>query len=268
MPSRKSKQSGGNYPLTHYERTKKFASSEYGTTSMRLSGISQYQLGDCGLSLSRLADKALCSPSGYLYEPTVILEYLLQKSGELRELRLVYESQQAFQQQQADDKELAEVDKKRQSFVDSQKVVKRHKSDDPKSAAYDQLKQASYWLSESQPQMDQTKDMAPPPARPSSPHTEAPLIRKDLWELQLDWQDDKMVCNVSGKALRGEIVGYWTSRQEPGRIVSKDSFDLLENTCHETGKKIRYTRKLQSSGTSYSASSQATEAKIYRPTIT
>ena len=45
---------GGNLPLTHYERTQKFASSEYGTVVKRVSGAAQYQLGDCALSLSSL----------------------------------------------------------------------------------------------------------------------------------------------------------------------------------------------------------------------
>ena len=273
MPSRKSKQAGGNFPLTYYERTKKFASSEYGTTSLRLAGLSQYQLGDCGLSLSRLADKALCSPSGYLYDPTAILEYLIHKNGELKDLKALYEAQQVEQQRKADEKEQQQEDAKRKAFVESQAVIKRQKLDDSKTkqVSYDQLKAASYWLSDSQQQLDpelQAGKIPPPPDRPPSPHSQEPLSRKDLWELSLQWQDDKLVCSVSGKTLRGQVFGYWTSRQSPGRIVSEDSLTILDGVCHETGKKIKHTRQLQSSGTSFSGSAQQNEAKIYRPTIT
>lgn len=275
MPSRKSKQAGGNFPLTHYERTKKFASSEYGTTSVRLAGVSQYQLGDCALSLSRLGEKALCSPSGYLYEPGVILEYLLQKNMELKELKALYEAQQAELHRKAEQEQQSEQVAKRQAFAESQKAVKRLKLDpgsDSKRVSYDQLKSASYWLSDSQPQLtdeQRQKQIPPPPERPASPHSQEPISRKDLWELKLQWQDSKLLCSVSGKSIRNaSAVGYWTSRQEPGRIALSDSFELLENLCPETGKKIKYTRKLQASGTSFSASSQEKEAKIYRPTIT
>jgi nitric oxide synthase-interacting protein len=269
MPSRKSKQAGGNYPLTHYERTKKFASSEYGTTSKRLAGISQYQLGDCGLSLSRLEDKALCTESGYLYEPSVMLEYLLQKTMEIKEQKALYEAQQDQNKQQTADNQQVEKEKKRTAFIESQQVVKRQKQTvDQKQVAYDQLKGASYWLSDAQPQIDQGKDIKQPKERPESPHSQEPLIRKDLWEVQLNWQDGKLVCDVSGKALRNSVVAYWTSRQEPGRIVLQDSLKMLNGRCHQTGKKIKYTRTLQSSGTSFSSSSQTVEAKLYRPTIT
>jgi hypothetical protein len=37
---RKGAHVGGQLPLTHYERTKKFASSEYGTVRKRLAGDS------------------------------------------------------------------------------------------------------------------------------------------------------------------------------------------------------------------------------------
>ncbi|GKY91009.1 hypothetical protein MPSEU_000073700 [Mayamaea pseudoterrestris] len=273
MPSRKSKQAGGNFPLTYYERTKKFASSEYGTTSLRLAGHSQYQLGDCGLTLSRLGDTALCSPSGHLYEPAAMLEYLLEKNAEIKELKALYDAQQADKLRRVEVRDEAEQHAKKKAFIDSQKMIKRQKlnANDSKHVSYDQLKSASYWLSDSQPQLDandQPDKIQPPSDRPLSPHSQDQISRKELWEVKLQWQENKLVCSVSNKVLRNSVVAYWTSRQEPGRLVSQDSLDLLDGTCHETGKKIKYIRKLQSSGTSFSGSAQQTEATMYRPTIT
>ena len=106
---RKSKQPGGHKPLTHHERTKKFASSEYGTVSRRLAGHSQYQLGDCALSVTSLLDggttssdtattatisTALCSPSGYLYQEAAIVEYLLIRTQDLNRQRSEWQAQQ------------------------------------------------------------------------------------------------------------------------------------------------------------------------------
>lgn len=138
---RKSKQAGGHMPLTHYERTQKFASSEYGTTTKRLAGHSQYQLGDCALSLTRLGDEALCTPSGYLYSSDALVEYLLTKTQEIKEQTAAYERQQ---QQDATAEEASS--KRLADFEESQKVVKKRKFVDAKQAAQKGLKQTSYWL--------------------------------------------------------------------------------------------------------------------------
>jgi len=107
---RKSKQAGtGHYPMTHHERTKKFASSSYGTTTTRLAGDTQVAFGSCSLSLTPIMDHtssngeqkgksdskacagsdtntsttiAMVTPSGHLYAKQAIYEYLLTKTKE------------------------------------------------------------------------------------------------------------------------------------------------------------------------------------------
>lgn len=150
--ARKSKQAGGHNPLTYYERTKKFASSEYGTTQQRLAGHSQYQLGDCALSLTSLAvcggttaaavsaaaasttnittttTTALCSPSGYLYSEDAILEYLLTKTRELKDQQATYERQQALQEQAKMNEKTAAVNKRKADFIDLHHSQKQKKA--------------------------------------------------------------------------------------------------------------------------------------------
>jgi hypothetical protein len=129
--TRKSKQAGGHNPLTYYERNTKFASSEYGTTSQRLAGHSQYQLGDCALSLTRLTGApALCTPSGYLYSEEAILEYLLTRTQELNEQRVAFDAQEAADAKgDADAKE----EKRISDFEESQQVAKSCRSDKGRS---------------------------------------------------------------------------------------------------------------------------------------
>jgi len=264
---RKSKQAGGHMPLTHYERTKKFASSEYGTTTKRLAGHSQYQLGDCALSLTKLDETALCTPSGYLYSDSAIVEYLLTKTQELKEQQAAYERQQA-----ALVKDDGEADRKRRAdFEESQKVVKKSKKIDSRQVAKQELKRTSYWLADSQPNaVEQTIEK--PPERPQSPHSQQPLRRKDLWPVHIQWEDDKFVCAVSGKALNAQdVVCYWTDKKQPGIVVLQSVYDqLIADTkqCPNSSRKIKYTRKLQKSGTSFASSGQNVQVQKYRPTIT
>lgn len=56
MPGRKSKQPGGNMPLTNREMSKYAKGSNFGTSSSRLSGDSQGKFGDCCLGLTPAHD--------------------------------------------------------------------------------------------------------------------------------------------------------------------------------------------------------------------
>lgn len=268
--TRKSKQSGGNYPLTHYERTKAFKSSEYGTSTMRLAGHSQYQLGDCALSLTRLGNAAVCSPSGHLYADDAIVEYLLTKTLELKEQQAAYDSQQKKLSSVVDD---TQEKKRLADFQEAQKVVKKRKVVDKQQVALDDLKRTSYWLADAQPAAVAAPKLSPPPSRPVSPISQQPLRRKDVWPVALTWQDEKLVCAVSGKTFQTQAAAtvYWTDRKKPGTLVLTDVYKTLleeEGLCPNSSRKIKYTRELQKSGSSFASASGKSIVKKYRPTIT
>jgi len=288
---RKSKQPGGHHPLTYHERTKKFASSEYGTVSKRLAGHSQYQIGDCALTVTELnEDTCLCSPSGYLYQESAILEYLLTKTQELKQQRIEYEQQQqkkATAAQQARDnqqkRKVEDFQATQQTIASAAKKSKVDQDGDgdtsAKGAAVQDLKRVSYWLADAQPKaVDASSSEEPPPERPGSPVTGEPLRRKDLWSVQLDRLDGgdagKLVCAVSHKTLASgsQCLAYWTDKKLPGRIVLQSVYkDLIEQQnkrCPLTDAKIKYTRTLQQSGSSFAASGQNVAVQKYRPTIT
>jgi nitric oxide synthase-interacting protein len=282
--TRKSKQAGGNLPLTHYERTKKFASSEYGTVSKRLSAASQYQIGECALSLTSLdSGSALVSPSGYLYDKNAILEYLLTQTSLLKERQAAYErQQQEIQLREHGAKYEADGKRSAQALIlEAQSVVKKQKVVDERQHRQKELKRTSYWLADSQ---SDAKDrlLEKPPERPLSPHSQQPLKRKDLWMVQLAYDEGRgesssnrkqsIVCAVSGKALMGEVTAYWTDKKhEEGTVVLTKIFnDLCRDgkVCPLTSRKIRDVRSLQKSGSSFAASGQTVEVKKYTPTIT
>jgi hypothetical protein len=265
--TRKSKQAGGNLPLTHYERTKKFASSEYGTTQQRLAGHSQYQIGDCALSLTRLGSSALCTPSGYLHDESAILQYLLTRTQQIKEQQLAYE-----RQERARLADSGEDDKERLAqFEESQTVSKKRKIRDPLQEAREDLKRTSYWLADAQPD-SVTEQIEKPPERPQSPTTQAPLTRKELWPVHLKRENGKLICAVSDKAINTQsVIAYWIDKKKPGTIVLQSVYDHLvdeNNECPITSRIIKYTRKLQKSGSSFAASGQSVAVQKYNPTIT
>lgn len=304
---RKSKQAGGNMPLTHYERTKKFSSSEYGTVSQRLAGHSQYQLGYCALSITSLedGDVAMCTPSGYLYSEQAIIEYLLTKTKEIKKQQIAYEVQQ---QKLQDGLELTESNQRKikvsEDFESAQKVVnkKQKLSNDDMQKAKSDINRTSYWLPTSQTvdvEHEEMKQMiALPPERPSSPFTEQPLRRKEIWSVKLLWDQRSstkkvLVCAISQKSITSQqAIAYWIDKDKPGTIVLESVYnDLVVNDslpknrnddekedhektsttkliCPLTSRKIKYVRYLQKSGSSFASSGQNIQVKQYRPTIT
>jgi hypothetical protein len=190
---RKSKQAGGNLPLTHYERTQKFAaSSEYGTISQRLAGHAQYQLGDCALTTQRLVANddgtatktdttaenvnaiALCSPSGYLYAESAIVEHLLQETIRLRHAQQTRQAALKQEQHAVLEARQHQAQKRLAEFRASQSVVaKKSRSNQQGSDAKSELHRVSYWLSSAQPVAQSTTPTAAAAAASSASTTTA-----------------------------------------------------------------------------------------------
>ena len=321
---RKSKQASGNATLTHYERRHKLT-ADHGTLERRLAGHAQYQLGDCGLSLTALSDKSrvLCSPSGYLYEDQAILEYLITQTQEIKEKMNKEAVERATKESAVKDEEEVTRAKRKAAFDSSQQWMKKNKSstssNDASSiivdteAAKTDLRRTSYWLAEAQPVLTESQSTKVASTRPLSPHSQQPLRRKDLWPVQLEFEKsasstaassshDKslVLCSLTGKPIRTQAaVAYWTTNrctEEPGQVVlQEEGFEQLivkggvstkDSTktdgkpskkkpdkkqvlyCPRTNLRIKHTRVLQRSGSSFATSGQATVVQTYRPTMT
>lgn len=272
---RKSKQAGtGHYPLTHYERTKKFASSSYGTTTTRISGDTQVAFGSCSLSLAPIVSEqdgssanavaakssagdddqtvisiAMVTPSGHLYAKQAIYEYLLTKTQDFANQTKAYELQQETAMAKADTTE-AQKRQREEAFEESNQLAvidskKKAKKAEKIVGDGGVLKKTSYWLPDMQPAKVDTEVKAP--ERPTSPYSGEPLRRKDLREVALirkrdnqskNYAEQDVLCAISGKAIRMQAaVAYWTKdKSTPGVVVLKSVYDMTIDTNSKKNK--------------------------------
>jgi hypothetical protein len=260
----KGKQIGsGHMPLTHYERTKKFASSGWGSTTTRISGDTQVAFGHCSLGLTPIvADDndneqhkgvkgddtattttiAMVSPSGHLYATEAIYEYLLTKTQEYQAQMVLFEKQKQQDAEKADTTEATK--RQRQDAFEASNNLREAKrvktatsttSEQPHSA----LKRTSFWLPDMQP--DKVDKRHAEPERPASPYSGVTLRRKDLRKvaLQRKRNSQDVLCAISGKPIRLQAaMAYWTKdKTVPGVIVLKDVFHMTIDTNTATTNK-------------------------------
>jgi nitric oxide synthase-interacting protein len=292
---RKSKQAGtGHLPLTNHE-IKAYSKDAYGTTSARLGQDSQYAFANCCLSLHPAKDRPVATPSGFIYERSAILEYMLAKTQELKKEQQQYELWRTSQER--DRVQSQEKDRKDQleAFENSQRVVMREK----RKVELNPLKRTSYWLAESQPDMvvpigrggtmavnnnnigesnngidgnNSNTIRLPPPRRPCSPNSQQPLHLKGLIELDLQRNsNDQVLCAISEKCISTQqAVALITKSGQPAQVVLEQIYTDLGKVrvCPITGRKIIQILKLQRGGSSFASNGGANEAKKYRPTMT
>ena len=263
--ARKSKQAGGHNPLTHYERTKKFKSSQYGTTTARLSTDSQLQFGDCALSVTAAVDP-VATPSGHVYSREAIVEYLMSKTKEIKQAKQNYQAYLDKQQSNLDE-EIKETQSQAIVAFEGKQKATNVASKKRQAPSSNPLASTSYWLSEFQPEhTEQVPE--PPPDRPSSPFSGEPLRLKDLHPLTFERSSDgKVQCAVSHKTITSQPV---VALKE--HVVLEEVFDSLVKdsmVCPITGRKLKKKHILQlQKAKSGFASSGPVMAKKYRPTIT
>eukprot|EP01038_Epipyxis_sp_PR26KG_P014374 gene14374-19279_t len=118
MPSRHSKQIGDRPSFSNGEKKK----TGHGSITQRVGGDSQLLFGYCCLSLHPVVD-AVISPSGHLYSREAILEYILNKSKELKKFQQKFEEQQFKADNEEIEKEADKIMEINRNFVDSQDGV-------------------------------------------------------------------------------------------------------------------------------------------------
>jgi len=284
--ARKSKQAGsGHLPLTNFER-KQYSKGTYGTTTARLSASSQRTFGHCSLSLHPAQDQPVATPSGHIYERSAIIEYLLTKTQQLKKEQSDYEAWCQRKEQTAEDEKEKKRKSELDSFEDAQKVVVQKKA----KTEVNPLKQSSFWLAQSQPEIKDSKtvhnpegspsssalvtyqEKKAPPKRPPSPNSQKPLRRKDLIPLDLKWKQDRAICAISEKTIVSHpaLALIPKRRDVPAQVVLAQVFDDLNETkvCPVTGRALAKILRLQQGGSSFAGGGGAVEAKTYRPTMT
>ena len=285
--------------MTAHER-KKYARGAYGTTTARLGRDSQYTFANCGLSLHPARDRPVASPSGFIYERSAMLEYMLIKTQELKRQQQEYDdyvsTQLASRGKDAEKKRKDQIEE----FENSQKVMSAKKQRTETNV----LKRTSYWLADMQPDNDSSNrdsssnlsQRTPPPKRPPSPNTQRPLRRKDLIELELKRSNpnrkkqgvgsgdvrgtnDHVLCAISEKEISTQqaiaLVTKGNDEKNPAHVILEEVYKDLKidkervPVCPVTGRKIKQVLRLQRGGSSFaSIDGRSVEAKKYRPTMT
>lgn len=276
-------------PLTYGERKKL---TSYGTATARLGTDSQRRFGDCCLGLEP-AEDPVATPSGHIYSREAIVSYLLAKTQELKELRAKYDAQLAAQERRKCEEKETAKQRSIEAFVEKDtgaascsqsthsrsfkdKVGKRI-STETTDEGKNTLKRTSYWLSDFQPEYDDSETnllrKGPPPERPPSPMSGNPLRLKDLVPLELNREGlrgkGQAVCAVSSKAITTQRA---VVLKKTGQILLHDVYLKLAKpsmTCPVTGKKFKEKDviELQKAASGFAASGEVT-AKRYRPTMT
>lgn len=286
--ARKSKQPGGNMPLTQHERSKL---TNYGTQKTRLTSDSQLKFGDCCLQNSPATDPVV-TPSGHIYSREAIVAYLLTKNQEHKRQKELYDAHIASEQTKQEAETAKSTSMAIQAFIEKdqgstqkstqdhaieyKKNLKRKIDVESKEDGNKRLKEVSYWLSEAQPEFDDSKErIIAPPERPPSPMSGEPLRLKDLVSITLNREEGngKCLCAVSNKAITTQPV---LVIKKTGAVILKDIFDSIVKTsdgkkmvCPVTGKKFKEKDVLNlTKGKSGFAASGEVVAKKYTPTLT
>jgi len=282
--ARKSKQPGGHNPLTAHER-KKYG-TQYGTTTARLGQDSQYTFGNCGLSLHPAVESPVASPSGFVYEKSAMLEYLLTKTQDLKKKQQEYDKYLAKQLKNEEEDSEKTQKSAVQDFENTQKVTSAKK----RKTETNVLKRTSYWLADMQPENDATDatktttttttTLTPLPKCPPSPNTNRPLKRKHLIDLALIRKNSKssdppVLCAISEKEINTQqALAIICKGDKPAQVVLESVYkDLnIESSktpmCPVTGRKIKKVLKLRKGGSAFASNDGSVQAKTYRPTMT
>ena len=150
------------------------------------------------------AEDPVVSPSGHLYSRESILEYILNKTKELKQQARLFEEQQLKQQeeelkklkkmQEEDQQHFAEVTdgvvsnvkRKLEGVEDSEYFKSRKKliDDTDRDVRIEELKKVSPWIPQFTPEAKDA-EVKEPPKRPPSPFTGRPLRTKDLIPVNL-----------------------------------------------------------------------------------
>jgi nitric oxide synthase-interacting protein len=291
MPSKHSKNSHNRYSFSSYEVKR----AGHGNFEQRLGADSQLPFGYCALSLYPV-EEAVVSPSGHLYSREAIIEYLLNKTKELKNLQQQFELQNIKRREEELDKLKEDKSRELAQFTESQDVtgiakrkaseveversymVSRKKKIDDTDAEVkkEELKRISPWVVDFTPSAAEA-EIKEPPKRPPSPFSGQPLRAKDLIPVNLEREPTqssssssvRFICPVSRKTITNQKTVVIKST---GALMLESAYKdlaLPTMTCPITGKKFTSSDviELVSAASGFSASGQVT-AKKYNPTIT
>lgn len=291
MPSRHSKHERAIY-TTHEKSKAKFM----GTLSQRLGTESQLPFGYCPLTTTPI-DDCVISPSGRLYSREAILEYLLNKTKELKHQTELYRQQEETnvakkELELSDENEMKLIEFKdsldgvsslaKRKGLDNEVNVyheKRKKIIDEtsKEESIQNLRRVSPWITQFTPSAKESTTKEPL-KRPPSPFSGNPLRSKDLIPLNLVRETEestkgtagsvRFICPISRKTITNQKVIFIKSTGAYMLDSTAQELACTDMRCPMTGKKFSPEDILQivPAASGFAASGNVMASK-YRPTV-
>jgi len=278
---------------------------DYGTKKVRYGQDSQIPFGHCCLSLTRVKEDPVFTPSGHLYAKSAICAYMLKKIKDLKEQKRKYEAEVERIKSEEERKALKDDAKAKETFLMIQDLPtqagaakegegvgatsekkrkeanerKRKRAIEVLTSKNDTetqemkrrgLKRASFWLPSSAP-AEVRKTLKRPPKRPQSPMTGAPLRMKHLIPATLttDPDDGSFICPVSKKKITTQQC---VLIKPTGHVLLESVFEKIRDeknlTCPVTSEQIESDEviRIARAGSSFAASGDV-EAEKWRPAI-
>lgn len=260
-----------------------------------IGGDSQLPFGYCALSLKPSVEPVI-TPSGNVYSREVMIEYLLNKTKEIKYLQQQYQIQQQAINSNNNIAQEKERTKQMSQFKDNidgvSSISKRKMNDIEQSCSYLEsrkkvihdsdnqqqlvsLKHSSPWLPSFTPTADQSM-LQEPSKRPSSPMSGMPLRSKDLIPINLEMESTtpcingsnnqettRYICPVSRKTITNQkVVLIKTTSTVMLESVYKE-LALPKMTCPITNKKFKVDDviELKSAASSFASSGNTVVTK-------
>ncbi|KAF4753183.1 hypothetical protein FOZ62_017861 [Perkinsus olseni] len=253
----------------------------FGQVTERIGAESQLPFGMCCISL-RPAKEPMASPTtGYIYDKSTVVEYLVKERARIKEEMALYEQQEASKKAFEDLKEQQKDAKRAQKFQSTMSELGRQSEPSSVSMNKDEAARSvgvpipwehksearakSFWAAEEMPEF-QKECKKPESLVPGCPMTGKKLRLKDLVPVKFELTNDAKgkdtdyagmyCCAVSKKPITHQRC---VLLRPSGVVIIEKVFDeLVKNTedprCPVTGKKLDLKKdviRLQPGGTGF-----------------
>ncbi|XP_052870646.1 nitric oxide synthase-interacting protein homolog isoform X2 [Anopheles cruzii] len=276
---------------TYHEKKKDAANSGFGTTSRRIGKDSVKSFDCCSLTLQPCRTPVI-TKDGYLFDKEAILTYIISKKNEYGRKMKEYEKQSKADEEDRAAQADAEVQKKLDKFISTEKNIVTNKTlkpnDQPSTSGAmsnvslgKRKELPSFWVPSQTPSAKVAR-LEKPDSKIYCPVSGKPLKAKDLIDVKftlvkdasdrksLIAKENRYMCAVTHDILNNAVpcavlkpTGDVVTIECIEKIIKKDMIHPLTNEQLEDSDII----PLQRGGTGFATTNEKLEAKEQKPCL-
>uniref|UniRef100_A0A182NGX2 Nitric oxide synthase-interacting protein homolog n=1 Tax=Anopheles dirus TaxID=7168 RepID=A0A182NGX2_9DIPT len=277
---------------TYHEKKKDAANSGFGTTSRRIGKDSVKSFDCCSLTLQPCRNPVI-TKDGYLFDKEAILTYIISKKNEHNRKMKEYEKQVKQDEQDEAAKANAEVQKKLDKFISTEKNIVSNKTvtvNDQQPSTSGAVSNVSlgkrkelpsFWVPSQTPAAKVSR-VEKPDSKIYCPVSSKPLKAKDLIEVKftlvkdpadkksLIAKENRYMCAVTHDILNNSVpcavlkpTGDVVTMECIEKLIKKDMIHPLTNEKLSESDII----PLQRGGTGFATTNEKLEAKEQKPCL-